>query len=444
MSKRYRLYFISFIVLVLTTLGLSITSAQESLDQQPLMKMLARIPNTSASRTEIYFNDRAAVEAAYPPAKMPKNWAEFDAISKAKGENPDLLPVDLWWRVWRNQQSALTARYLVKAADSPSVVGFDYFQIEQEMTYGTPPSQTLQLMGPFDLDKVRAALTSQGYTQQDQSGVEVWCGPDGCDSGSKVNVKDRQPANLFGGDLGRKWPVIMLPDGLIGSPDLSVIKDHAANVKDNKASLATLPQYRAAVDAITSGGNLLQAYVWDGEVLAQMRMLSLTTAVLGSNAKPEVVKKFLQEMLKDYKPIPMYELLVFADVATESEQVGEVALVYSSEDDAKAAAEVLPQRIDTYVSLTVKKPLIELLHDRKVDSPKTEIVESNGKYVLVLKLATPKATIEELQKLDIKDPNPPAVTAPGLIYRLLVNAAMQRDLGWLSSIPLADLEAAAK
>ncbi len=444
MSKRYRLYCMSFIVLVLTTFGLSITLAQDPLDQQPLMKMLARIPNISASRTEIYFNDRVAVEAAYPPAKMPKDWAEFDAISKSKGENPDLLPVDLWWRVWRNQQSALSARYIVSAVDSPSVVGFDYFQIEQEMTYGTPPAVGTQFAGHFDLDAVRAAFSNRDYTRQDNTDAELWCSANGCDSVTKLNLKDRNPANPFGGELGRSQPLLIEDNALVSSGDATVMQEHIDVITGKEQSLAQLPQYRAAVDAITSDGNLLQAYFWDGEVLARMRMLSLTTAVLGANAKPELIKKFLQDMLKDYKPIPMYELLAFADVATDTEQVGEVALVYSSEADAKAAAEVLPQRIDTYVSLAVKKPLIELLHERRVDSPKVDIVESNGKYVLVLKLATPKATIEELQKLDIKDPNPPAVTAPGLIYRLLVSAAMQRDLGWLSSIPLADLEAAAK
>ncbi|MBI1278371.1 MAG: hypothetical protein GC179_09610 [Anaerolineaceae bacterium] len=444
MSKNHRLHFISLFVLVLALLSFSLINAQDSLDSQPLLKMLANIPNSSLSRTELYFNDRKAVEMAYPPAKVPKDWAEFKAMSDAKGKNAELLPVDIWWRVWRNQQSALTARYMMTSDVMPSLVGFDYFQIEQEMTYGTPPAQTLQLAGHFDLDAVRAAFSSRGYTRQDKDGLEMWCPADGCDSGMKLNMADRNTANPFGGELGRSQPLIIKDGTLISSPNVTVMQDHIDSATGNEQSLADLPQYRAVVDAFTADGSLMQAYFWDGELIAQMSLLSPVSVILGERATPELVKKYFQDLLKTYKPIPAYQLLAFADVASDSEQIGEVALVYSTEADAKAAAEVLPARINDYVSIAIKRPLTGMLKDRRVDEPQIDIVNSNGKYVVVIKLATRKATPEEIQQFDIANTNTPDVTAPGLVYRMLVSAAIQRDLGWLSTVSLADLEAAAK
>lgn len=444
MSKNHRLRFIGLCISMLTLLSLSFVRAQDSLESRPLLKMLANIPNTSQSRTEIYFNDRKAVEAAYPSAKVPKDWAEFKAMSDAKGKNADLLPVDMWWRVWRNQQSALTARYMMTSEATPSLVGFDYFQIEQEMTYGTPPAQTLQLAGHFNLDMVRAAFSLRGYTRQDKDGVEMWCPADGCESGSKLNMADRNPANPFGGELGRSQPLIIKDGTLISSPNEMVMQNHIDLAAGSEGSLADLPQYRAVVDAITADGSLMQAYFWDGELIAQMSVLSPASVLLGEKATPELVKKYFQDMLTDYKPIPAYQLLAFADVASDREQIGEVALVYDTEADAKSAAEALPGRINDYVSIAIKQPLTKMLKDRRVDEPKIDIVSSNGKYVVVIKLATRKATSEEIQQFNVTNSNTPDVTAPGLIYRLLVNAALQRDLGWLSTVSLAAIEAAAK
>ena len=58
MFKNRRFRFISLIVLSLAILSLSTVTAQNSLDEQPLLKMLAHVPDNATSRSEIYFNDR--------------------------------------------------------------------------------------------------------------------------------------------------------------------------------------------------------------------------------------------------------------------------------------------------------------------------------------------------------------------------------------------------
>lgn len=441
MSKIYHWRFVSLIVLVLMTLSLSAVTAQDSLGEQPLLKMLAHVPDNATSRSEIYFNDRKAVEIAYPPAKMPSDWAEFSQLPGDANLSPELMAVDVWWRVWRDQQSSRISQYMLVSDEMPTVIGFDFFTVEQELNYGQPPQQTMQLNGQFDLDKVRSALTTQGFTQQDQAGVEVWCGPDGCDSGAKVNVRDRNPANPFGGDLGRKWPIIVQANNLIGSPDLEVIQNHSAIQNGSGSSLGEAPEYRAAVEALTQNGVLMQAHFWDGDVLAAM---SKVPGVIIA-ASVDKRKAIIEAILQDYEPLPVYKLLVFGDIAGDVEVAGEAVLVYDSEADAEKAAEILPKRIANFTTLSTQQSLTKMLNDRGVTQPDVQVVESNGHYIVLVSFASAKASVEDIMAMQpAGEGGSEGITPPGSLYRLLVGLAMRGDLGWLSTISREDLEAAAK
>src|SRR5690348_3030336 len=98
MFKNRQLHFITLIVFILASLSLSVVAAQNSSQQQPLLQMLKNVPDNATSRGEIYFNDRKAVEAAYPSAKMPTDWAAFQAYRDDKGQSDAFEPVDLWWK----------------------------------------------------------------------------------------------------------------------------------------------------------------------------------------------------------------------------------------------------------------------------------------------------------------------------------------------------------
>jgi hypothetical protein len=151
MVKSYQRRMMSLVIIVLALCSLSVAAAQDSLDNQPLLKMLANVPDNAISRSEIYFNDRKAVELAYPTAKMPKDWTEFEAVQDDKGKTDSFKPFNLWWRIWRNQQSSLMSRYMGLSDQMPNVIGIDFFSIEQDLNYGRPPQHTLQLSGQFDL-----------------------------------------------------------------------------------------------------------------------------------------------------------------------------------------------------------------------------------------------------------------------------------------------------
>lgn len=438
------LRFISCLMVLLLMVSVAAVNAQDTFDQQPLMQMLARVPDTAVSRSDIYFHDRRAIETAYPPAKMPANWAEFELITPDALENPltALLvkPLAVWWQVWQNNNSSLMGRYFNTFGDMPAAVGFDFFTIDQELNYGAPPQQTLQVMGSFDLDAVRTAFSAQDFTQEDRTDVELWCGPDGCESGSQVDVRNRNPANPFGGDLGRKWPLLVEDGALTSSPDLTVIDDHIAVTGDNLPSLADAPEYRAAVEAVTADGPLLQAYVVGGEMLNTLA--GSLALLMNSDLTPEQLEELKDRLLEDYEPLPAFELMLIADTVTDTEQAARAALVYSDKAAAEQAADMLPERIANYQSLRVNMPFADLLQELGVDNVYVQVVKTAaGKCVVLLTFAIPKATPEQILEFAPGNNQPAGVTAPGLIYNLLVQSAVMRDLGWLSTVPREALEA---
>ncbi len=432
--KPYRFGF--RLCLALIVLGVFSVAAQDQ--PQPLLTMLARVPDTPTSRSEIFFNDRRAIEAAYPPARMPADWAEFMALNEGDEADKELFPLAVWWRVFFNIGSSQMSQYFMLSEELPGVVGFDIFQVDQELSYGQPPEETLQLAGRFDLEAVRAAFSEAGFVQQDRAEVELWCGPQGCELGTQIDFEAVNPANPFGGKIGRKQPLIVTEDYLLSSPDFPVIENHLAVAEGKMGSLADAPEYRAAIQAVTAEGVLLQAYIWDGEILNRLSEIPRLPNLL----TPEQRRQLFEMLLEGYETLPTYELLVFADTVTDTEQIARVALVYSDADAAKQASTILPNRIMNYTSLRVDRLFTELLQDRGVAEPQVDVLKNTdeGKTVVMITFATPKATPDQILALTPGNDNPPDVTAPGLVYNLLVQSAFSMDIGWLSTLPRETLE----
>lgn len=437
---RSRVHWLSLAFVLLLLSGLP-TAAQDT-DARPLLEMLAHVPDSPLSRSELYFNDRLAIETAYSPAQMPADFAAFEALGDADDDSSAMSPNELWWRVFMNTSSSQMSRYIGMVDTMPDAVGFDFFSIDRELNYGQPPQTTTQYEGMFDLEAIRAALSEHGFVQSEEDSAELWCSTDGCDEGLRTNLAERDPANPFGGDLGRRQPILISENRLLSSASLPVVENHLEVMNGDAPSLAEAPEYRAAVEALTSEGTLIQAHFFDGELLLGISQFSLDFM---RSPSAEQIKLVLQDILKDYETLPAYSLLVLGDVATDTEQIGKVALVYDDADSAKTAAELIPRRIAAYTSIAVNRTLQELLEERHVTGVTAEVVKSGdtGKYVLLINLPTPKATPEQISQMTIGNTDPPDVTAPGLIYRLLLDAIYRRDTGWLITTPREELEALA-
>lgn len=409
-----------FVIIVLLCSLLMPAGAQE--EPHPLLAMLARVPNIPLTRTDIYYVDWRAIEAAYPPALMPPSYASFDGIGR------DIPGVQLWWLIFRNAQSQIAQQMFGVGQEAPSTVGFDIFQIERELAYGRPPENALQLEGNFDLQAVRMAFENLGFAQEARNDAELWCSTDGCDKGRNVNPAERQLANPFGGQLGRKQPLLIGDGVLISSPSAEIIELHILAANGEALTLADVPQYRAAIATAIARGVLLQAYFLDGEILS---------AVLAPPPNPRDLSATPETPPADYEPLPAYQFVLMADLVSETEQIGFFGFVYGNEESARKAADLLPQRIANYNSALARRPMSALLEERYI-TVRTDVSqhEETGLWVTALEWFSPKATTEEIFALtDLSGSERAAIekTTPGLIYRTMMQQVFQFDMGWLAA-----------
>jgi hypothetical protein len=426
-------------------------AAQSDAEESPLLDMLARVPALPANRAITLFTDFAAIETAYAPADRPADWAAFQAWNEAEDNAPEGSPANLphlvWWTVLLRLSSGQSMQSLGLGDETLTAVGFELFEIDQELTYGLPPQDTEQYAGDFSLNAVRAAHEARGYTQEARDDAELWCGADGCDNGMMVDPINRNPANPFGGDLGRSQPLLIDEDALISSPSIDMVEGHIAVMQGERRSLAEAGEYQAAVNALTEGGVLVQALFLDGEMLLGMTGASpLEPLLMRGQVTAEQREAILRAYLEEYETLPQFSLLAMGDVVTETEQQGRLILIYGSREDAERAAEVLPARIEQYESLRFRRPLSEILAERCIEQVRYEVIEDDAanRAALVITFPTPKAAPEEIilfNNITLDPSGVPQKAFPGAVFRLFSEMVYAQDIGWLSTVPYSELEA---
>lgn len=414
--------------------------------QAVLLGVLSRIPDVASSRTEINFRDWKAIEIAYPPARKPTSTEEF-LRARAKESATTDQALALWWQVWANTSSdSELNRYAARANELQTSIGISIADLTHDLSFGTLPTQTLALFGSINTEAVVTALKTKGYTKDPRTDVSLWCGSKGCDAGAEMDPSKRE-VNPFGGNLGRNQPILVLPDALISSPDSTVTQANANALAGTTPTLAADPAYLAASEAVLSKGTLLQAMFWDIPVLEKELGQLPNDLLLLRSQNPDLVK----ERVKDYIELPKFNLLMVADVATDTEQIVYFALVYDNRADADIAAAAIPKRLATAVSEVTKKPWRDQLESRGITAITAEVVEitpvgsTSALPVVLIKFATPKATAEQILAFR-NNPNASAgaVTRPGFVYRLFISATQRKDLSWLSYISREELENAFK
>lgn len=395
-------------VLLLAVFPIVAQTEEPQPETPPLLQMLALVPET-ANTLENYtsFSDFRASESARPTAGQYEAWAEFEAANE--GTEEEQLEARLWLNSMLAYGAPRLAPYLLSEGHRyPEVMGFDFFDIDSALSFGVPPTDGQIFMGDFDADAIDAARTAREFEATEIEGLTAWCSPDGCDAGSKVNVSDRDPADVFGGDLGRKQPSVLADSFLFSSADLTTVEAIAGAYNGDQESLAENPVYVAAAEAITQEGLLRQA------ILISPLMIfpgDVTNMLEGTPAA-------------ELEPLPVYELLVLADMATEEEQRAVIALVYSDEQNAETAAEVIPSRLETAESLRMRRSFADLIEDRGMTMQDPELYTStDGKTVVVFEFSYAPAP-------DTPDENG-RLTQTGIGFRLFFEAFTSRDMNWL-------------
>ncbi len=384
--------------------------------ETPLLRMLARIPDTSAARETFSYADYRALVAARPGAPTATSWAEFEAL------NDDEQALFISALQGLSSGSDFFQRYFMETGDMTGVVGFDLLNVVRAAAYGNPPASVTILEGEFDTDAVITAHEARGYSSEHQGDLTLLCGADGCENGMQTNLRDRNTANPFGGELGRSQPVLVGQRLVASSPSIDALNLVSSAITGDERNLLDQPAYRAAAEAITADGTLIQAYFVNSTDIAP----AAEGLLLNSRLSAEQVKALTEQLQDEFVPLLQYNLIAFADTLTGSEQTTIIALVYTNHADAEASAALFPARLEEAMSFQTNALFGDMLKERGVTATDVAIYDaSSNRSVLTISLRSP------LPSAELADGERPQSISR--VYSLLVRALFARDLSWLAT-----------
>lgn len=367
---------------------------------EPLQDMLGHVPEAALSSNGLVtYVDYRAVEAARPGAGTPRSYQAWNAMDSAS--------FGQWMAAFDGVTSgsgAFLQAFPSTGEDWPTVMGFDFFDADRELYFGAPPEDGLIVAGRFQPPAIITAHEARGFTGTGEGDWTLICGAAGCEEGTAIDFEAREPADPFGGALGRQQPLLVSSDVLLSSAAIGVVRAMQDAGAGTTSSLAESPDVRAALDSLPADATLRQA------ALISPRVFVGDEALTGEPSSIEA--------------LPPYSMALFADTATATEQIAHVVLVFASSEDARAAAEVIPARIDGIESSYGSGPLGAQLEERgvmAVDVLVSEPEDGSGAAVDVV-LRAPLAGAQASS----------SSVGSSSIYRLLMTTLFRRDALWLT------------
>jgi hypothetical protein len=268
------------------------------------------------------------------------SYADYDALFTAGGVNPQTAAQFAAIQDTEDEQRWLASslriasgmpelvRYVfVGYETSLAVNGFEWFAVDQSLTFSAPPAVGNLLAGDFAAEAITAALTARNYEAREIDGVAALCPVEGCDYGVTLNLQDRDPAYLFGGELGQRHPIALLPSLILHSRDEATLTTMIEAHNGEDSLLATTP-YQLLVDSFYYvEGALLQVNVFDAQ-----DMMDVRTPQGGASSPGD---------------LPPYALAALVDAQSESHQIARLLLVYEDDSVASQAAQIAWRRLSS-------------------------------------------------------------------------------------------------
>ncbi|MBK8022252.1 MAG: hypothetical protein IPK19_12680 [Chloroflexi bacterium] len=379
---------------------------------EPLAAALQFVPDDGAARSWLTFADYRAAEAARG-LTTPDDFAAFMADDEMTSSWIAAMP-----------STGMQMNYFMQFDDMPDVLGIDFFDINQSLGLGLPPDEGLILRGSFDLAAIRAAHLARDFVEEDVNGIPRWCSPDGCDTGMNVDFANRQPADVFGGDLGRRFPRALANDVLVGSGS-DVTLNAALNAGADGASYADNPLVVAALAAL-DGGHHLRAV----QFARPDDFLALSLDGMSAVPSEEEVREYQDGLRGGIDNLPVYNLVAFADAADADSEMVLIALVYRNEEVAQIAAGVLDARLQRARSAFRDATWADLIAERGGTVEPTQVIAvteaDRAVTLLVLRGPLPGDDPDENGRL----------RSSGLLFQLILDGFYRRDLGWLQPVLL--------
>lgn len=376
----------------------------------PLLEMLALVPDTAASHESLVsYADYRALEAA----------RAIDTPPTAQ----EALLNGVWMAALGGVSSGIQLASIVPVPEEMAeAVGFTFLDIDRSLVFGNPPGMGTILAGDFDTQAIDAAYWAAGYKINDFDLVTVYCGAAGCDAGMQVNIQNRNPANPFGGALGRQEPLAILSGLLANSPDIGVVQSMLDAFHGKQNSLADAPDYRAIALAAAEKGRISQI-----QFVNPLELMTLDPAALLLDA--DGIAR-LRALTSGFEPLAPYTLAAIADVWDGSEQQALILLAYGDNAAAQSAADELARRMEVFVPLSTGTPFSERLAgiSGAVDAPEVYTDAETGTAVAVWSVRYPVPPNEA--------PDGERLTISSLGFRFLIDALYRRDLYVLALEPI--------
>lgn len=420
------------IILLLALNGMAF--AQEDTTSEdatsPLLELLATVPQLAPDDLGlIYYADVAVAERArMGNANMISTAQQFEQISG--------MGLDRVWLFGYPSSTALpAAQYFLQGIPLyKETMGFELFDIEQSIYFGNPPDQGYALKGSFDQDAIIEAFQSRDYTLEDISGLPLLCGSAGCENGSEMDLENRNPGNMFGGEFGLSEPTALAEGLFFDSRDIDRLSAIVDVYLGNDDSVLDNAAYAASAQALDQSGAVRQAIFVPFNMVPQVG--DLVSAVLGTGASDEEIAALEEQLgLNDRDPsdmLPPYEMMALGDVVLQEDGVSHavVTFAYRNTGFAETSAEVMQARLDSFdelQSLAMRRPFAEIFEDRGAEPlPVTIYTDEETGYEIVL-VAWETPLVVGAQESD------GFMAMSGMTFRLLVDMLYQRDMIWAAA-----------
>ncbi len=341
--KRYLAF--SLVALMILTIIPAYGQAQEDEpppDDNPLLRLLSFVPDMPEFREWLTFGDAAAWHASWGIPRIDSVEA-LDAL--------DREPRAYWMFIMPRQTAfpdTLGLQTLL-SGDYRGAYGFDAFSLDRYMLAGMPPNWMTIAEFSFGDNQIADALTATGYTVEALEGGGALYSIMG---DYDVDVSANLPTEGKMGNLNR---VALLDGQLILAKATDIVKSALMAQRGEIPSLADDPAYIAAATAVNDPalgdlGELVGAILIDGQTTAEMvESIPLNDA----DAWQEQLDKEQAAGLA----LPEYALVNFATRHTEGASYLILAVVFPAGEDAEAAASLLAERLQNYVSLATRQTL---------------------------------------------------------------------------------------
>ncbi len=388
--------FIAVLLLLCSLLLMFVSAAGAQAVETGLQALLEKIPASAFEAGWLSYANVHALIRGTSGAVIPQSAQEADGLQGGPRDGALLQayqalaagPSDLFQRLYRGEDVIISS-------------GIDLFAISEALELGQPPSRQVWLRGSFDRAAILDRLREKGYQASAEAfpAFEVW-GLDGkIDGGKTLNMKKRNPAFLFGGNLGQSWPVGLNGDLLFSSADEAAVRAAAGGAEPSLWGLGPIVGLVKAAEMVSpdQAGELAQLY------LLKPLAAGLSGALPWDNPPAA--------------PLPPYTLFSLSQTFALNSEWVLIGLSYPDAALASEAAEALAIRYGQAVLPRTGEQLSDRVAAMGGVSGTPFIMESeDGSSSVILPL-----------QFEIPQGGAPAA------IRFFVNLLLSRGLGWLAA-----------